>query len=126
MPQWFEDENFWEKLYPFMFPDEKFDIAEEQVEELLDLVAFEGSIVLDLACGPGRHSTALAKKGLQVTAVDLSSFLLEKGRARASAEKVEIEWVREDMRQFARLEAFDLIINMFTAFGYFVKKRKMT
>ena len=122
MLAWFEDETFWEKLYPFLFPDKTFEIAEEQVEKLLDLVAFEGSTVLDLACGPGRHSTALAKKGLHVTAVDLSHFLLEKARERAIAEKVDVEWVREDMREFARPEAFDLVINMFTAFGYFDDK----
>jgi SAM-dependent methyltransferase len=122
MPQWFEDESFWEKLYPFLFPDERFEIADEQVGKLLDLVAFEGHTALDLACGPGRHSTALAKRGLQVTAVDLSPFLLEKARERAGAEKVEVEWVREDMRYFARPDAFDLVINMFTAFGYFDDK----
>ena len=122
MAAWFEDEQFWEKLYPFMFPDEKFQIADEQVGKLLDLVAFQGGTVLDLACGPGRHSTALAKRGLEVTAVDLSSFLLAKARERARAEEVEVEWVREDMRQFARPEAFDLVINMFTAFGYFDDK----
>ena len=49
MTEWFEDEDFWEKLYPFLFPDERFEIAEEQVGKLLDLVAFEGSTVLDLA-----------------------------------------------------------------------------
>ena len=122
MTEWFEDEDFWEKLYPFLFPDERFEIAEEQVGKLLDLVAFEGSTVLDLACGPGRHATALAKRGLQVTAVDLSPFLLAKAREGAGAERVEVEWVQEDMRRFACPEAFDLVINMFTAFGYFEDK----
>ena len=75
MTTWFEDESFWEKLYPFMFPDQGFEIADEQIEKLLGLVGFSGSTVLGLACGPGRHSIALAKQGLQVTGVDLSSFL---------------------------------------------------
>ena len=80
MTTWFEDESFWEKLDPFMFPDQRFEIADEQIEKLLGLVGFSGSTVLDLACGPGRHSIALAKQGLQVTGVDLSSFLLERAR----------------------------------------------
>ena len=122
MTTWFEDESFWEKLYPFMFPDQRFEIADEQIEKLLGLVGFRGSTVLDLACGPGRHSIALAKQGLQVTGVDLSSFLLERAREGAQRESSEVEWVREDMRQFARPEAFDLVINMFTAFGYFDDK----
>ena len=119
---WFEDEEFWAKLYPFMFRDERFEIADEQVQKLIDLVAFDGSTVLDLACGPGRHSAALAKRGLQVTGVDLSSFLLDKARKRAVAERVEVEWVEKDMREFVRPGAFDLVINMFTAFGYFDDK----
>jgi SAM-dependent methyltransferase len=122
MTTWFEDESFWEKLYPFMFPDQRFEIADEQIEKLLGLVGFCGSTVLDLACGPGRHSIALAKQGLQVTGVDLSSFLLERAREGAQRESSEVEWVREDMRQFARPEAFDLVINMVTAFGYFDDK----
>ena len=122
MPQWFEDEEFWGKFYPSLFPDERFEIADEQVEKVLDLVVLGGSAVLDLACGPGRHSVALAKKGLRVTAVDLSAFLLEKARERARAASVEVEWVQEDMRRFVRPETYDLVINMFTAFGYFDDK----
>ena len=41
----------------------------------------------------------------------------------AQAESVNVEWVREDMRRFVRPEAYDLVINMFTSFGYFDDKR---
>ncbi len=119
---WFEDEEFWTKLYPFMFRDERFEIADEQVQKLIDLVAFDGSTALDLACGPGRHSAALAKRGLQVTGVDLSSFLLGKAKELAGAEGAEVEWVREDMRHFVRPGAFDLVVNICTSFGYFDDK----
>ncbi len=94
----------------------------EKVQRLIDLVVFEGSTVLDLACGPGRHSVALAKRGLQVTGVDLSLFLLDKARELAGTEGTGVEWVREDMRKFARPEAFDLVVNMFMAVGYFEDK----
>ena len=123
MSEWFEDESFWDGLYPFMFPEEKFDIAEEEVNSVLDLSGLEQGDVLDLACGPGRHATALAKRGFRVTGIDLSSFLLEKAMARARAENVQVDWVKEDMRRFVRPEAFDLVINMFTSFGYFDDRR---
>jgi len=35
---------------------------------------------------------------------------------------VEVEWVQKDMREFCRSDAFDLVINMFTSFGYFENK----
>lgn len=123
MSEWFEDEVFWDRLYPFMFPECEFENAEDQVDNALDLVGLQEGYVLDLACGPGRHATALAKKDFRVTGVDLSSFLLQKARDLARAGGVSIEWVHEDMRRFVRPETFDLVINMFTAFGYFDDKR---
>ena len=120
MPKWYEDETFWDKLYPFLFPERRFDAAKDEVGGVLDLVGIGEGNVLDLACGPGRHATALAKKGFRVTGVDLSSFLMRKARERASEE---VDIVREDMRRFARPESFDLAINIFTSFGYFDDRR---
>jgi SAM-dependent methyltransferase len=119
MPEWFEDEIFWEKLYPFMFPDKVFEAAEGEIEKALVLADFHGGDVLDLACGPGRHSVALAGKGYRVTGVDRSPFLLARAEERGRSGNVSIEWIEEDMRRFKRAEAFDLVVNLFTSFGYF-------
>ena len=119
MPDWFEDETFWNKLYPFLFTDSRLEAADSEVDSVLQLAGLEDGDVLDLACGPGRHSVALAKQGFRVTGVDLSAFLLGKARERARAHDVDIEWVQEDMRRFVRPETFDLAISLFSSFGYF-------
>lgn len=119
---WFEDESFWSEMYPFMFPEERFRLAEEQIEKVLTLVGYEEGTVLDLCCGPGRHSIALAKRGIQVTAVDRSEFLLRKAKEEAAKSNLEIEFVSDDMRHFVRSESFSLILNMLTSFGYFEDK----
>jgi SAM-dependent methyltransferase len=116
---WFEDEHFWESIYPFTFSEDRFISAEAEVGEFAKLTGIPFARVLDLGCGPGRHSIPLARLGAQVTAVDLSPFLLAKARSRAEQEKLNIEWVREDMRNFVRPSAFELVINLFTSFGYF-------
>ncbi len=123
MSEWFEDESFWDKFYPSMFSEGKFEAAENEVESILDLTRLPGGDVLDLACGPGRHAVTLAMKGFDVTGVDLSPFLLEKAIELGNANGANVEWVREDMRRFVRPETFDLVINMMTAFGYFDDKR---
>ena len=87
MGAWFEDESFWSEMYPFMLPDERFRLAEDQIEKILTLVGYNEGAVLDLCCGPGRHSLALAKRGIQVTAVDLSEFLLRKAKDRSESKK---------------------------------------
>ena len=124
MSDWFADEAFWETFYPVLFPPERFEIAEEQVDKILGLLDFKGACILDLACGPGRHSVVLAEKGFKVTGVDLSPFLLGKARERAEAVGVEVEWVHGDMRSFRRPSAFDLCLSMFTSFGYFENKEE--
>lgn len=122
MTEWFADDTFWETFYPAMFPDERFDAAEEQIDKILNLTGFDGQDVLDLCCGPGRHSVVLAKKGFNVTGVDRSPFLLGIARERGEREGVDVEWVQEDMREFVRSDAYDLVLNMFTSFGYFEDK----
>ena len=122
MPQWFEDDSFWNALYPFMFPSRRFDVAEEEAGDILNLAGVGGGDALDLACGPGRHAVALAKEGFRVTGVDLSSFLLQEAASLSEEKGVDVEWVESDMRHYLRPEAFDLVISMFTSFGYFDDK----
>jgi len=123
-PLWFEDESFWEALFPFMFPQARFDVAAEQVAQAVELARPAGKAVLDLCCGPGRHSVALAVQGFAVTGVDRTPFLLNKARDLARATGAEVEWVQDDMRTFQRPAAFDLILSMFTSFGYFSDPRE--
>lgn len=117
--EWFNDESFWIETYPHVFPEQSFEAADQEVEQILALANFSGDSVLDLCCGPGRHSIPLAERGMEVTGVDASSFLLTKAKERAEAKQVRVEWVREDMRRFARPHNYDLVLNLFSSFGYF-------
>ena len=124
MQEWFADEDYWLKLYPFIFSEERFDDAGQEVEGVLGLACPKGRDVLDLACGPGRHATAFAKRGFNVTGVDLSPFLLQNARELSAGEGVNVEWVQADMRVFVRHEAFDLAICLFTSLGYFADQQE--
>jgi SAM-dependent methyltransferase len=117
--EWFDDDSFWRELYPFMFPEKRVADADEQIAKALALTKPPGKSVLDLCCGPGRCSIALAKKGFRVTGVDKTTYLLKKARAKAKAARVNIEWVQADMRDFVRPASFALVLSMFTSFGYF-------
>ena len=105
-----------------LFPVTIFDDSEEQIENVLKLIDNDVSSVLDLCCGPGRCSIVLAKKGFYVTGVDLSPFLLDKAKEKSKSQNLNIEWVLEDMRRFLRPLSYDLVLNMFTSFGYFDDK----
>ena len=76
--------------------------------------------VLDLCCGQGRHSIALAKTGLDVTGVDLSSEMLGIAQANAEENDAKLSLRQADMRRLPdEFECqFDAVINMFSSFGY--------
>ncbi len=117
--EWFDDESFWRELEPFMFTEQRYADAAASLDQVLRLARPRGKAVLDLGCGPGRWAIPLAKRGFRVTGVDRTAHLLRRARARAQASRARIEWIREDMRDFVRPEAFDLVLSMFTSFGYF-------
>jgi SAM-dependent methyltransferase len=103
-----------------MFTPERWDAAANEVGELLALTGLApGAAVLDLACGPGRHALELARRGFRVTGVDRTAEFLEDARRKAHEQGLAVEWIHADMRQFHRPDAFDAVINLFTAFGYF-------
>ena len=74
--------------------------------------------ILDLACGAGRHSAALRRKGYEVVGADLSLSLL-------ATQPREPLIAGGDMRRLPfRDESFDWILNFFTSFGYFERERE--
>lgn len=114
---WYLKDDFWRNFGSLMFNEETFADAADQIDELLTVMDYRPEKVLDLGCGPGRHALALASQGYPVTAVDTSASLLaELDRQRGD---FPIEIVNADMRDFTRAEAFDLVIVMWTSFGYF-------
>ncbi|MFC1680023.1 class I SAM-dependent methyltransferase [Elusimicrobiota bacterium] len=78
-----------------------------------------GDSLLDLCCGPGRHSVLLARKGTQVTGLDYSAAYLLEARLKARKLGVPVRFIRGDMRALRFESEFDGVINLFTSFGYF-------
>ncbi len=117
--EWFDNEDFWRDFYPVMFPRSRFDSAADEIDKVIALAGVRSGAVLDLCCGPGRHSVELARRGYRVTGVDTTRFLLDKARRRARRSGVKVEWVPRDMRDFRKPNTYDLALSLFTSFGYF-------
>ncbi|WP_439028631.1 class I SAM-dependent methyltransferase [Haloarchaeobius sp. DT45] len=104
---------------------QRVDEADEQVDQLLDLVADHGidpENALDVACGIGRHAVELADAGVSVTGVDISQQYVDTARERATGAGVEARTTFEvgDMRDLVAVGGeYDLVTNMWTAFGYY-------
>ncbi|AEF85466.1 methyltransferase type 11 [Treponema primitia ZAS-2] len=133
MPEWFEDGHFWEHYGPIMFDRKRWDEVPLVADGLtrmarLDLYhrdttgssnTEQGPRVLDLCCGFGRIALELARRGFSVTGVDITETYLNTGREDASYEKLDVEFVKGDVRDFKRSGFFDLALNLYISFGYF-------
>lgn len=66
--------------------------------------------ILDLGCGTGRHSIELAKRGYQVTGVDLSESQLKRAREKSLEQGVRVDFFQRDARNLSFQNQFDLVI----------------
>lgn len=80
----------------------------KEIDFLLALFPISpGARFLDIGCGTGRHSIELAKRGYQVTGLDISAGMLKVAREKAKEAGVEVNWVQADALDFKFEESFD-------------------
>jgi len=78
-----------------------------------------GGLVLDVACGAGRHSLALARRGYAPTGIDLSEQSIAEARGAAAASGLGAEFLLGDMRELPGPARFDGAFCFGNSFGYF-------
>ena len=109
---WF-DSPYYHTLYKNR--DEK--EAQVFIDNLIDYLQIpKGSKLIDIACGKGRHAKYFNKKGMDVVGVDLSQNSINTAK---KDENKNLQFLAHDMRENYQENAFDVVTNLFTSFGYF-------
>lgn len=113
--EWFS--TWFDSPYYHVLYDQRND--EEAIDFLNNLVKLlqpePGASALDLACGAGRHSRALASHGLTVSGCDLSPNSIEEARKNSDPG---LTFFVHDMREKLD-DRYQYVFNLFTSFGYF-------
>jgi SAM-dependent methyltransferase len=90
--------------------DQLFAGANEDLAFWISQAKKYGEPVLELACGTGRVTIALAKEGFSTTGIDNSEAMLKEARRKSVEQGVAVAWVEADMRDFDLGKTFSLII----------------
>lgn len=113
---WFES-WFNSAYYHRLYQDRDESEAQAFIEQLTEHLRLRpGARILDLACGKGRHSLSLANLGYEVLGIDIAPQSI------AYAQKFErpgLTFRVHDMREEVPGPGFDVVLNLFTSFGYF-------
>lgn len=116
--EWFSNKHYLE-LYSHR--------NEKEARDLINLIQRNtsiesGSSVLDVCCGAGRHSIEMARRGYNVTGIDLSRYLISEAKKtlkKADETGLKARFLIRDMKNFSFGNKFDAAINVFSSFGYF-------
>jgi SAM-dependent methyltransferase len=108
---WFDSE-----YYHTLYKDRDYTEAESFVQKLAEyLIPKADDLILDLACGKGRHSIHLNKMGYTLEGCDYSANSIKKAK---ESENEKLHFYEHDMRDTLPKQ-YDYVLNLFTSFGYF-------
>ncbi|MDX9973768.1 MAG: class I SAM-dependent methyltransferase [FCB group bacterium] len=109
-------------LYPVIYAHRTVEAAQPEATFAAEVLSLtRDHTVLDVACGNGRHLAHLRKRTLRAVGLDYSGKLLELARVSLGGSAA---LVRADMRAIPFCEAFDVVTNFFTSFGYFFSEEE--
>lgn len=113
--KWFQS-WFDTSYYHILYKNRNDDEAQRFITNLVEYLNIaKDQKILDLACGKGRHSIFLNQLGYDVTGVDLSKQSIDTANTHSNDR---LKFSVHDMRKPMKSK-FDLVLNMFTSFGYF-------
>jgi SAM-dependent methyltransferase len=113
---WFE-RWFASPYYHILYKERDIKEAQYFLDNLINLLNPEPSAkMLDIACGRGRHSVYLNKKGYTVSGIDLSEENIAYDK---QFENEKLSFHVHDMRDVFKVNEFDFVFNLFSSFGYF-------
>lgn len=114
--EWFSD-WFDSKYYHILYGNRDYEEAERFMRNLMGYLRTpENELIVDLACGKGRHSIYLNKLGYKVLGLDLSKQSVEQA---SKHENNRLSFAVHDMRQKMPVKNVGVVLNLFTSFGYF-------
>lgn len=110
-------DGYYKEIWRSLIPE---GLTKAEVDFVVDTAGLKpGSRVLDLMCGYGRHSLAMARKGINVTAVDNLGDYVNEVKEIASKEHLPVSCIQSDVLEYEPEEMFDLVLCLGNNLSFF-------
>lgn len=108
------ESNWYAKIWTLDIKDQSWvEDTNRQVDFLVEKLGLKnGAKILDLACGFGRHSLELARRGFDVTGIDITPDYIDFAKKTAEKEKLSARFICSDIRKVDFENEFDAVLNM--------------
>ncbi len=120
--------DWWRRIFNSMYLKTDADVVEDkqitnrEVDLFTEFLGLDKNmVILDLACGQGRHSLELARRGFRnVNGLDRSHYLIRKAKNISVAEGLSVNFKEGDARKLPYpVDTFDIVMILGNSFGYF-------
>ncbi len=110
-------DGYYKDIWRSIIPAE---LTPKEVDFMVQYFNLEpGNNVLDIMCGYGRHAIALAKKGLNVTAVDNLDEYTTEIEGIAKKEELSLNVIKADILEYKIEKKYDLALCMGNSLNFF-------
>jgi D-alanine-D-alanine ligase len=120
--------DWWRRIFNSMYLKTDSDVVDDTQITSMEVSMFtqildinEDAVILDLACGQGRHSLELARRGYKnIHGLDRSHFLIRKAKSTCLSEGLTASFREGDARKLPYpTDTFDVVMILGNSFGYF-------
>jgi len=120
--------DWWSRIFNYLYLRTDADVVDDanitsrEIDLFSNILKFSPEDrILDLCCGQGRHSLELARRNFNnVEGLDRSHYLIQKAKARAKKEDINIRFREGDARKIPYPpDNFEVVTILGNSFGYF-------
>ena len=122
MSEWWQDEQFWRDIGPYLFNERVLANADGDVEELLEAVDVpDKAHILDVGSGIGRLTFPLIQRGFNVVGIEICNDYRRRARTRAKQLGIQLDIRHEGIIELGDVlkPEFDVVLSVFSGIGYF-------
>ncbi len=113
------------EVYDLLMSDVNYDDWVKFIEEVFEISSIKPKNIIELACGTGNITNRMAKKGYNITGIDMSEQMLTIAKKKAHDMGLLVDYINQDMTEFNYSKKADCILCLCDGINYIIDEKKL-